>query len=329
MAKRYISNLAAGDRIDDEVFLVRSKDLRTTSQGGLYIHAVLADKTGQLPARMWQATESIFEALPEGGFMRFKGRAENYKGSLQFIIDAIRLADPGTFDVADFLPTTKNDIEKMWTRTRELLSGIRHPELKALIDEFLADKDLMTRFRRAPAAINMHHAYIGGLLEHTLNLLEIAIRVMPLYPRLSQDLVVAGLFLHDIGKAKELACDTCLGYTDEGQLVGHIVQAANWIDRKADAVAAKTGKPFPNELRWVLQHIVLSHHGQYEFGSPKLPAVPEAIVVHLLDNLDAKANIFLSEIENSKDPASRWANYNHTLQTKVFKPDIMGVRRGA
>ena len=328
MARRFIKDLSPGERVEDEVFLIRSKDLRTTTQGGLYIHAILVDRTGQVPARMWQATEAAYQSMPQGGFMRFKGRTENYKGNLQFIIDGMRPAEAGSFEVSDFLPTTTKNIDQMWSRVVEILSEIKHADLKALVDEFLADEELMELFRRAPAAAVMHHAYIGGLLEHTLNVLELGRRVMPLYPKLSMDLVLTGLFLHDIGKAKELTYETSIGYSDEGQLLGHITQAVMWIDRKAEAAAARMHRPFPDELRFVVQHIVLSHHGQYEFGSPKLPALPEAVVVHYLDNLDAKTSIFMGQIENDRDPASRWVNYNPTLQTKVYKLDVTGVRGG-
>lgn len=326
MGRRYICDIKAGERIEDEVFLIRSKDLRTTTNGGLYIHAVLVDKTGQLVARAWQATEEMFKGMPEGGFLRFKGRAENYKGNLQFIIDGIRPAEPGSFDSADFMPATKFDVEAMWRRLVEILSGIKHAQLAELVKEFLADEALMEQFRKAPAASAMHHAYIGGLLEHTVSVLEVALRVVPHYPKLSMDLMLTGLFLHDIAKSTELSFETAIGYTDEGQLVGHIAQAVIWMDKKADAVESRMGAPFPKELRWVLQHIILSHHGCYEFGSPKLPAIPEAIAVHYIDNLDAKLSMFFSEIDNDRDPASRWTNYNKALETKVYKPDVMGTR---
>ena len=326
MSHRYIADLRPGERIEDQVFLIRSKDLRTTTEGRLYIHAVFVDRTGQLVARMWQATEGMFQAMPEGGFMRFKGHCENYKGNLQFIIEGLRIADPGTYDLADFLPTTNQDRDKMWHRLTEILGGIKHVELRALVEEFLNDEALMERFRAAPAAAVMHHAYIGGLLEHTVNLLEAAVRIIPLYPKLSLDLVLAGLFLHDIGKTEELTYETAIGYSDSGQLLGHLVQAAVWVAERADAVAARTGQPFPAELRWVLQHIVISHHGSYEFGSPKLPAVPEAVAIHYLDNLDAKVHMVLAEIEGHRDDASRWTNYNRALEAKIYKPDVMGIR---
>ncbi len=327
MPHRFIADLGPGQRIEDDIFLIRSKDLRTTTQGGLYIHTVLVDRTGQVPARLWQATEQLFEDMPEGGFMHFKGRTENYKGNLQFIIEAMRRAETGTFDLADYVPVTSGDQDKMWVRLLEILKGIKHPELSALVNEFLADTDLMTKFRRAPAASAKHHAYLGGLLEHTLSLLEVALRVIPLYPKLSLDLVLTGLFLHDIGKSTELSFETSIGYTDEGQLIGHLVQATVWVAEKSKNLAAKTGKPFPEQLLWVVQHIILSHHGQYEYGSPKLPAIPEAVAIHYLDNLDAKVNMFLAEIEADRDPADRWTNYNSALATKIYKVDPTGIRK--
>ncbi|HNQ24368.1 MAG TPA: HD domain-containing protein [Phycisphaerae bacterium] len=320
MARRFVAELGAGERIDDEVYLVQSKDLRTTTQGSLYIHAVLADKTGQIPARVWQATEAMFNGMPEGGFLRVKGRTEAYKGNLQFIIEAIRVADSATINLADFLPRTTGDVDKMYARLGEILRGIKQPDLAALVEELLADAVLMERLRTAPAAIGLHHAFVGGLLEHTLHLLEVALRVIPLYPKLSLDLVLMGLLLHDIGKTVELSYTTNLAYSDAGQLLGHITQGVLLIERKVDAVAARTGRPFPDELRWALQHIVLSHHGQYEFGSPKLPAFPEAVAIHYLDNMDAKVNLYLTEIANDRDPAGHWTNYNRAVETKIYKP---------
>ncbi len=218
MNRRNVAALMPGERIENQVFRIQSKDLRTTTQGGLYIHAVLADATGQVPARMWQASEPIFNSIPEGGFLRVKGRTENYKGNLQFIIEALQPVDANQVDLSEFLPHTEGDIDKMWARTVEILRRIEDPNLAALMKEFLADEALVSAFQKAPAAAQLHHAFIGGLLEHTLNVLELALLVIPRYPRLSLDLVLAGVFLHDIGKTAELAYDTNFSYTDEGQL---------------------------------------------------------------------------------------------------------------
>ena len=321
VAHQFVKDLKPGQYIEDEVYLVQSKDLRTTSQGSLYIHAVLADRTGQVLARHWQATEAGFQTMGQSRFMRFKGRAENYKGNLQFIIDGMRPADEGSYEITDFLPTTERNIDEMWSRLVEILEGIKHPHLRALTQEFLADQALMADFRRSPAAVVLHHAYIGGLLEHTLNLLELGLKVIPQYPRLSLDLVLTGLFLHDIGKARELVHETMIGYSDCGQLVGHITLATIWIHEKAQQISAKSKSPFPPDLLSVLQHIVLSHHGRYEFGSPKLPALPEAVAIHHLDNLDAKINMFITEIDRDKS-SENWTNYHRALETKLFKPNV-------
>jgi 3'-5' exoribonuclease len=326
MGKRYIAEMSAGESIESEVFLISSKDLRTTTNGSLYIHAVLADRTGQMPARMWQASEILYNTLPEGGFVELKGRTESYKGNMQFIIDAIRPVDQDGVNPADFLRTTEHDIDAMWESLLAILRTVENKHLQLLIKQFVTDEQFVTRFKRSPAAATMHHAYIGGLLEHTLRLLEIAQLVIPRYPEVSLDLVLTGLFLHDVGKTVELNCDTAFSYSDEGQLIGHINLAANWIEQKAATVAAESGEPFPERIKWSLQHIVLSHHGQYEFGSPKLPATPEAVAIHHIDNLDAKLNTYLGLIKNDRDAKSRWTNYNHLLGTKVFKDDVMGIR---
>ncbi len=324
--RRFINQFAPGEFIDEQVFLISSKDLRTTSNGSLYIHCVLCDKTGQLLARVWQATEAMFEGMPEGGFLRFKGRVENYKGSLQFIIDAMRPCDAGTIELADFMPQTSEDIPRMFERVKEILRQIKNRDLLNLVKQFITDEPLMERFRKAPAATQMHHAYLGGLLEHTRNVLEMALLVIPRYPQVSLDLVLAGIFLHDIGKTAELTYQTNFAYTSEGQLLGHIVQATLWIEQKAQAVETETGEPFPAEIKNALQHIVLAHHGSYEFGSPKLPAMPEAIAIHHLDNLDAKLHIYLERIRTDADPASEWTEYVRGLDTKIYKKDVMGIR---
>ncbi|MHC5110946.1 MAG: 3'-5' exoribonuclease YhaM family protein [Planctomycetota bacterium] len=325
MSHRFISDLRAGEQIEHQVFLVRSKDLRTTTQGSLYIHAVLMDKSGQLVARMWQASRDIFKFLPEGGFVALKGRVEAYKGNPQFIIEAVRPAEPDSYDVSDFMAATERNIDEMWNRLTEILGGIENPEISALIQAFLEDKAFVSSFRKAPAAAVMHHAYVGGLLEHTLNLLEIAQRVIPLYPQLNLDLVLAGLFLHDVGKTKELTYEAAIGYSDEGQLIGHITQGVLMLGEKARQVEASQGKAVTERLLWSLQHIILSHHGRYEFGSPKLPAMPEAIAIHYLDNLDAKINMFVGEIASDRDPEAHWTNFNRAIETKVFKLDPTGA----
>lgn len=326
-----VSELSPGDRVDDAVYLVAQKDLRTTSNGGLYIHVVIADKSGQMLARMWNASQDMYDTIPDGGLLHFRGRVESYKGQKQFIIDGLRSVERGEANPADFLPSTTQDIEQMWERLKTILRNVKNPHVLALVGKFINDPDFASGFKRAPAATKNHHAFIGGLLEHTLGLLELALVVVPRYPNVSLDLVLAGILLHDCGKVRELAYDSNFAYTEEGQLLGHIAQGLLWLHDKAGDIEAETGKAFPRDIENALKHIILAHHGKYEFGSPKLPATLEAIAVHYLDNLDAKLNQFQFEIEKDADASTAFTDYVPSLETKVYKKDVMGIRaaRGA
>jgi 3'-5' exoribonuclease len=314
----WINTLTPGVNVN-EVFLVRDKDLRTTKKGDLYVVCTLADRTGTLSARMWQASESVYAGIPEGGFLRTKGRTEDYRGQLQFVIDACQPVPAERVDLADFLATTERDVEEMWTELLEALRGIKSRPLRLLIKKFLEDRDLVAAFKRSPAAMQMHHPFIGGLLEHTLNIARAAEALLPLYPELNADLVRAGVFLHDIGKTAELSAGTAVNYTDRGQLVGHITMAAVWVEQKAALVAEETGEPIPPRLVNVLQHIILSHHGVHEYGSPKLPALPEAYFLHYLDNLDAKMFMTTRAIAADPDAQGAWTSYQRELGTRLYK----------
>jgi 3'-5' exoribonuclease len=324
--RRLVAELQAGQRIDDEIYRVSQKDLRTTSSGSLYIHAVLADGSGQILGRMWNATQEIFDSMPEGGLLHFRGRVESYRGAPQFIIDGLRAVEPGTCDPRDFLPATRYDVDVMWNEVKDYLRTIKHEDLLALVTRFVKDDEFVADFKRAPAAVQMHHAYIGGLLEHTRNLLRLADAICPLYPKVSRDLVMTAIFLHDAGKVRELRYDSNLEYSSEGQLVGHITQCVLWIHDHCRALERERGTAFPADLEMVLKHIILAHHGKYEFGSPRLPAVPEAFVVHYLDNLDAKLAMTFEAIEGDADAASEWTGYIRAIETRVFKPDVTGAR---
>ncbi len=316
--RRFINQLVAGEMID-QVFLVRDKDLRTAKNGSLYLLCTLGDRTGALPSRMWQTSESIYNSLPLDGFVQVKGRTEDYKGTLQLVIDALRPYSAEKVDLADFLPITQLDIEQMWSELLEILRAIKDPKLRALVKKFCEDRELVAAFKRAPAAMTLHHPFIGGLLEHTLGVAKSAKAVLPLYPRVNADLVLAGVFLHDIGKTAELSAGTSMNYTDRGQLIGHITIAVIWIAEKAKQVADDSGEPFPQKTIDLLQHIVLSHHGTMEFGSPRLPAIPESFLIHYLDNLDAKIWMTTHHIDNDPDPKASFTSYCRELETRVYK----------
>lgn len=320
MRPSYLSSAKAGDIVED-VFVVSNTQLAAGSNGKHYIKAFVSDRTAQLTARMWNASREIFAQIPDNSFLRIRGRVENYQNNLQLVIESFTPAKQGTFDPADLLPTTPKDIDAMTQRLFEILASLRHAGTRAIIHAFLDDEDLMNDFARAPAASSFHHAYVGGLLEHTLNLLEAAERLLPLYPHLSRDLVLAGLFLHDVGKTWELSYDAAFSYTTGGQLVGHIVKAAMMVERKAE-VAARHAH-VPRELVDVLQHIVLSHHEKLEFGSPKTPATPEAVFVALLDNLDAKTSMAIAACRDAPNPENAlWTDNLKPFGQRFFRPDV-------
>jgi len=330
---RFINQLQPGEQLSDEVFLVFQKDLRTTANGSLYIHLVLADRTGQVLGRIWNATQQQYEMIPDGGFMRMRGRVESYKGNPQFIVDGMRPAEPEDYDIGDYLPRTAFDIEEMWNDVLAILRTIRNPDLVALIKQFVKDETIVAGFKKAPAAVRNHHAYIGGLLEHTLSILNLATRILgktddsdSQYPEVSRDVTLVCIFLHDIGKTAELSYATKFAYTNSGQLLGHLTQAAIWIDQKVAEVEEETGRRFPEDLQNVLMHIVISHHGAFEYGSPKLPACPEAFLVHYLDNIDAKLHMCLRAIGDDKNADSDWTEYVRALDTRVFRKDTAGGR---
>jgi 3'-5' exoribonuclease len=316
--RRFVNQLMPGEMID-QVFLIRDKDLRTASSGQLYLVCALCDKTGQIPARMWQVSESIYNGLPVEGFIQVKGRTENYKGTLQLIIDACRPYPAEKVDLAEFLPTTAHDVEEMWGELLEILQGVKDGHLRLLVKKFVEDRQFVERFKRAPAAVQYHHAFIGGLLEHTLMVARAARALLPLYADLNADLVLVGVFLHDAGKAAELGSGPSMSYTDRGALVGHIAIATVWVAEKAQEVASETGEAFPQRTLDLVQHLILSHHGSHEFGSPRLPAIPEAFMVHYLDNLDAKIFMAAQAVAGDPDPKAAFTSFLRQLDTRIYK----------
>jgi 3'-5' exoribonuclease len=317
MPRRAIADMGSADRVE-QVFLVSQPRLRTTTRGDYYIAAFLSDRTGRLNGRMWQASEDLYRLLPEEGFAWIKGRTENYQGALQLVIEALRPVDAAEVNLEDFLPRTERRIDEMFNRVKEILATVRNPHLRKLIQAFLNDLDLMRLFCKAPAAIALHHAYLGGLLEHTLSLMELGQRILPQYLELDGDLVLTALFLHDIGKTTELGYDVGFKYTDQGRLLGHITKGAMLIEDKLRQVEISGKEQFPPLLRDHLIHIIVSHHGRYEYGCPVLPATPEAFAVHHLDNLDSKVALTLEEIKKNQGN-THWTNYVKAIESPVFK----------
>ena len=316
MAHKFINQIEAGQKIDD-IYIVKDPILRSTTRGDLYIAMFLTDRTGQLNGRMWQATETTYRSLPKPGFVHIKGRSELYQNNLQIVINNVAFIDPGNVDINDFLPRTKNDIKQMFEEVKEIVGRIENTQLKELAGEFMADTELMEKFCNAPGGMKIHHGYIGGLLEHTHNMLRAADAILPLYPDVQPDLVLAGIFLHDIGKTEELASGMAFSYTDSGQLIGHISKSLLMVNQKADSLRSG-GTQIDQAVLDALGHIILSHHGSYEFGSPKLPATAEAFMVCYIDNLDAKINQVTSAIDNELGDTN-WTAWQNSLQTRLYR----------
>ncbi|MCU0913798.1 MAG: HD domain-containing protein [Planctomycetes bacterium] len=318
-AHKFINQIAAGETIN-AIYVVREPILRSTSRGDLYIAMFLCDRTGQLNGRMWQASEIVYKSLPKPGFVHVQGRSELYQNNLQIVVNNIAAIDPGKVKVEDYLARTSKDCGQMFKEVKEIVGTIKHPQLAALTGAFLADEALMKSFCTAPGGMKMHHDCIGGLLEHTHGMLRVAKTILPLYPQVQADLVLAGVFLHDMGKTEELAYDMAFSYTDSGQLIGHISKSLLMIHRKAEALRAQ-GTAISPEVVDAISHIILSHHGAYEFGSPKLPATAEAFMVYYIDDLDAKMNQVTSAIAEELSE-SNWTAWQNTLQTRLYRKRI-------
>ncbi len=302
----------------NEVYMVTQPVLRNTTRGDLYIAMFLSDRTGKVNSRMWQATQAIYNQIPNEGFVQIRGKSELYQSAMQIVINDLVVVDADKVELADYMPRTDKDIAQMFTELKAMLEPVSHAGLKALVAEFLADTELMRQFCTAPAAMGMHHAYLGGLLEHTHSMMRVTTSILPHYPKIQADLVLAAVFLHDIAKTMELSYTMGFSYTDTGQLLGHVVLGVEMVNDKAAEIAQK-GTPIDQDVLDNLLHIIVSHHGCYEFGSPKLPATAEAFMVNYIDDLDAKMNQVTNLIDN--DPGNtNWTAYQRPLETRLYRP---------
>jgi len=320
--------LVHGDSVD-EAFLVADKQLRANRQGNLYLHLELRDKTGSVGARLWNATENLARLFEPGDFLHVRGKTQVFQGSLQIILTHLEVVDPEHVDPEEFLPQSSQNVAKLMARLREILLAMSNPHLRGLVECFLIDDVFVRKFTTAPAGIKNHHAYQGGLVEHVVTLLNLADRITDLYPEIDRDLLLTGIFLHDVGKIDELSYDRAFAYSDEGQLVGHLVMGVEMVAEKARQCAELTGETFPAELLLRLKHMIVSHHGSYEFGSPKLPMTLEAIALHCLDNLDAKIHTFSREIRDDPSRDSSWTPFQQSLGRRLFKGSVPADGDGA
>ncbi len=316
--RKYIEQFRDGDSLDD-VYLVTDKQLRANRNGNLYVQMELRDRTGGMSARMWNAGDAVFRSFDNGDFVHADGKVQNFQGSLQIVLNHVEKVESQKIDLQDFMPHTEHNVGKLLERLRDYLTRLSSPHLRALAEVFLMDDPFMRSLAACPAGVKLHHAYVGGLLEHTVTMMDMADRLVPFYPGTDRDLLLMGAFLHDAGKTRELSYARTFGYTDEGQLVGHITIGVEMLVEKMPGVEELTGEPFPRELLIRLKHMILSHHGTLEYGSPKIPMTPEAMLLHAIDMMDTRMHMILRDLKEDRNNQTAWTPYNVTLQRRFYK----------
>ncbi len=318
MARQYLKELKDGDSVD-EIFLLSDKQLRANRQANLFLLATLRDRTGQISGLMWNITEDAVADVQAGDYVKVRGKVQLFQGNMQMILTSIRAVPAEQMNPDEFEQRPNADVEALLKRLRDLLLSIEQPQLRTLMECFLIDNELMDDLAKAAAGVKTHHAYRGGLLEHIVNMLETAKRIRDLYPAINFDVLLAGIFLHDLGKVREMSLDNAFVYTDEGQLLGHLIIGIEMLSEKIADVERLTNESFPDELALRLKHMIASHHGSYEHGAVRLPMTPEAIALHHLDNLDAKVHEFARTIADDPNTGSTWTPFLQRIDRKLFK----------
>jgi 3'-5' exoribonuclease len=296
------------NKVITSTFVVVAKQIKPKKTGEPYLALTLGDRSGQLEAKMWDNVEEVLEAFEQDDFLKIKGLINKYKQRFQLTIHKLRKLGETEIDFSDYLPKTTKDIDELWQTLTNFVAGIENPYLKALVQAFLADPEIASAYRNAPAAKTLHHAYIGGLLDHVVSLFRSCDLLCRNYPQVNRDLLLTGAFFHDIGKIHELTYNRSFTYSTKGQLLGHMMIELEMLQSK---LAALPG--FPDELKTMIEHMIISHHGEYEFGSPKLPMFPEAVMLHYLDDLDSKMEAMRAQFERDATLESAWTSYNPSL----------------
>ncbi len=314
MSKIFVSDIKDRSQVDS-MFLVKDKITAMAKNGKPYLTLRLMDKSGDVEAKVWDNVDTLSAAFDKDDFIAVRSKATIYLGKMQLVVSELWKVPEEEVLLADFLPETERDIQVMVSELTLLVSTLGDDYLKKLLTAFLEDASFMAFYRMAPAAKGMHHVYLGGLLEHSLAVAKLADLIVPLYGGINRDLVVAGALLHDVGKVREMTYLRSFDYTDEGKLLGHITIGIEMVQEKIADIAG-----FPQELAMLLKHLLLSHHGQYEFGSPKRPKTLEAVILNYLDDLDSKINGIRTHIQKEPDSQSRWTSY-HRLYDRYFYKD--------
>src|SRR6202035_443968 len=289
-------------------FVVVSKQIKPKKTGDPYLALTLGDRSGQLDAKMWDNVEEVLNAFEQDDFLKIKGLVNKYKNRFQLTIHKVRKLGETEIEFSDYLPKTTKNIDDLWQTLTDFVTSFQNPHLQSLVQAFMSDPEIAAAYRNAPAAKTLHHAYIGGLLDHVVSLFRSSDLVCRNYPQVNRDLLLTGVFLHDIGKIHELAYNRSFSYTTRGQLLGHMIIELEMLQAKLELFPA-----FPAELKTLLEHLIISHHGEYEFGSPKLPMFPEALLLHYMDDLDSKMEAMRAQFEREADVDSPWTGYNASL----------------
>ena len=289
-------------------FVVVVKQVKPKKTGEPYLALTLGDRSGHIEAKMWDNVQDALDAFEQDDFVKIKGLLNKYKNRFQITIHKLRRLGDSEVDFSDYLPKTTKDIGELWQTLAGYVASFQNVHLKALVESFMADPEIAEAYRMAPAAKTLHHAYIGGLLDHVVSLCRSCDAVSRNYPQINRDLLLTGAFLHDIGKIHELTYNRSFSYSTRGQLLGHMVIELEMLQAKIALVPG-----FPDELKTLVEHLIISHHGQYEFGSPKLPMFPEALMLHYLDDLDSKMESMRAHFERGGDSEGFWTGFNPSL----------------
>ncbi|MEW6026356.1 MAG: HD domain-containing protein [Planctomycetota bacterium] len=312
LGHKFIKDLAAYEPID-QVFQVVTKQQRKARNGSIFYRLELRDKTGKVSTNIWDNISQL-DAVSEYSFVRVKGQVDLYQGELQIKTSSLTPAADKEINPDFFAIHTALDLEALYNRLTSVLARVKDPHLVKLLEAFVKDEDFIERFKKSPAAVEKHQPYTGGLMEHTLNVANLALGAGEQYPTLNMDFLLTGIFLHDIGKIKEYETKVTPQITDEGRLVGHTIFGILMLEEKIAKI-----KGFPPEYKTLLEHLIASHHGQLEYGAPVLPMTPEAIVLHYLDNLDARLGEYQLLLQNAPKN-SNWTEWSKGLERKFYIP---------
>ena len=310
----FVKEIKAGDQVSAP-FLVTEKNMTFSQKGAPYLSLRLRDKTGEIEGRIWDRVSELESLFKKGDIIHIQSRAASFKNVLQLSITNLKKVDSNEIDLTNFSPASKSDIQQMFNDMMLFIDSVQNTFLKSLLLSFFNDLEITDKFKQAPAAKGFHHVCLGGLLEHTLSVVRLLDHTAAHYHNIiDRDLLIAGGILHDIGKIHELTYDTIIEYSDEGRLIGHIVMGLEMLDQRIASVAG-----FPKDMAMKLRHIIISHHGEMEFGSPKRPKTLEALVIHHIDDLDAKINAFQSHIETFNNEDNDWTPFHKLLERYIYK----------